>query len=480
MSDQVQFRGFTLDQPTIDALLLAERLLGYQLSIMQGSWSNASASAGTHSGGGAVDISIENPDGSLVSWTDQVARVHALRAAGFRAWRRTPSQGFVYHVHGILAGDHLVSPSAAEQLVQWDAGLDGLADHGPDSDPVDTAAGRPPVYPRGAPVSLVLDIAWARPTTAQIKATGAVGVMRYFSPDGTKNLTAAEVTDYTANGMAVGTVYESTAGRATAGYAAGAADAHLAEQQRAAVGLPDTHIHHFAVDSDVPWSSVQAYFDGAASVVGLDRVGTYGSFRVVESAYGHGIRKLWQTLAWSGGQVSSHATLYQDGGTALSGSADTNRTLAADWGQYPRPGGAVDVPLTPAEIDAVGTNAANKVIAAMQDPATRDRLAFAPSYWEQIGNDPSSPLPTGANLPGVVAVAGRAQKVAAARDAKINALITELTSLGSGLTVLGTDLEAKLEAALATLPTAIQAALAAALVHVDITVTGPVPPAPPV
>lgn len=477
MSAQVPFRGFLLDQPSIDALLLAERLLGYRLQIMQGSWSTGvAASAGTHAGGGALDISIKDANGNLIPESEQVRRVHAGRAAGFRMWRRTPAEGFVFHAHGILAGDPLVSPSAAAQLGQWDAGLNGLADHGPDDDPVDVAAGRPPVYPRGAPVSLVLDIAWARPTTAQIKATGAVGVMRYFSPDGTKNLTAAEVIDYTANGLAVGTVFESTAGRATAGQAAGVADAQLAEQQRAAVGLPDTHIHHFAVDSDVSWSSVQAYFAGAASVVGMARVGTYGSFRVVEGAYGYGIRKLWQTLAWSGGQVSSRATLYQDGGTLLGGSADTNRTLAADWGQYPRPG-EVDVPLTPAEIDAVGTNAANKVIAAMQDPATRDRLAFAPNYWEQLGDDPSAALPTGPNLPGVVAVAGRAQKVASARDAKVNAILTELTALGSGLTVLGTDLEARLEAALAALPAAIQAALAAALVHVDITVTGPVPPA---
>lgn len=198
-------------------------------------------------------------------------------------------------------------------------------------------------------MSLVLDIAWDRPTTAQIKATGAVGVMRYFSPDATKNITAAEVADYTANGLAVGTVFESTAGRATGGHQDGVDDAHLAEEERVLAGLPDTHRHHFAVDSDVPWSSVQAYFDGAASVVGLARTGTYGSFRVIEGAYGHGIRKLWQTSAWSGGQLSSHATLYQSGGTLLGGQADINRTLATDWGQTPRPAPPVPPPVTPLE-----------------------------------------------------------------------------------------------------------------------------------
>jgi hypothetical protein len=415
MSVQVPFRGFILDQSTIDAVLLMERLLGYPVRIMQGSWSNVSASAGTHSAGGAVDVSIEDANGNLLPLAQQIDIVHAGRAAGFAMERRTPAEGFVYHAHGILRGDLLVSLSAAEQLVQWDAGLNGLADHGPDDDPVDVAAGRPPVYPRGAPVALVLDIAWDRPTTAQIKATGAVGVVRYFSPDATKNITAAEVTDYIANGISVGTVYESTAGRATAGQAAGAADAHLAEEQRVKVGLPNTHRHHFAVDSDVPWSSVQAYFAGAASVVGLVRVGTYGSFRVIEGAYGYGIRKLWQTLAWSGGQVSSHATLYQSGGTLLGGQADINRTLATDWGQTPRPG-AVDMPLTQTDADLVAntllaklnnTTIATAVVGKMESGKTgtafdRDLLAGPAFWWLRLLADPTLPLPTGPDLPPIV------------------------------------------------------------------------------
>lgn len=188
----------------------------------------------------------------------------------------------------------------------------------------------------GAPV-VVLDIAWDRPKIAQILATGATGVMRYFSPDATKNLTAAEVQGYTAAGLSVGTVFESTAGRATQGWAAGVADAQLAERQRVAVGLPGSHVHHFAVDEDTSWASVQAYFDGAASVITMAREGCYGGFRVIEGAAAHGLRFLWQTVAWSGGQVSSHATLYQNGATALGGAADINHALAANYGQYPRP-----------------------------------------------------------------------------------------------------------------------------------------------
>jgi hypothetical protein len=184
---------------------------------------------------------------------------------------------------------------------------------------------------------LGIDIAWDRPTIAAIKATGAHWVARYFSTDATKNITAAEVHDYPAAGLAVVTVFESSAGRATQGRAAGIADARLAEQQRAAVGLPAGHVHHFAVDEDTSWASVQAYFDGAASVIGLARTGCYGGLHVIEGAHAHGIGYLWQTVAWSGGVWSQHATIRQTGGTTLSGGADLDYAEVPDFGQYPRP-----------------------------------------------------------------------------------------------------------------------------------------------
>lgn len=193
-----------------------------------------------------------------------------------------------------------------------------------------------------------VDIAWDRPSTAAIVATGAHWVARYFSPDGSKNLTAAEVRDYPAAGLSIVTVFESTAGRATQGRAAGIADARLAERQRQAVGLPDGHVHHFAVDSDVSWASVQPYFDGAVSVLGLDRTGCYGGFRVIEGARNYGLGFLWQTVAWSGGRWSPAATIRQTGGTLLAGAADIDFAEVPDFGQFPRPSSPLepDVPMT--------------------------------------------------------------------------------------------------------------------------------------
>ena len=78
------FRGVTLDQPTIDALLVAESILGYQLSFAQGSYNagGVAASVGTHDGGGAVDVRI---GGGSDPTAVQVPKVHALPAAGFPA-----------------------------------------------------------------------------------------------------------------------------------------------------------------------------------------------------------------------------------------------------------------------------------------------------------------------------------------------------------------------------------------------------------
>jgi hypothetical protein len=176
VSPRIPFRGYLLDQASIDAFLVAEKLTGWTLPVMQGSWSTGvTASAGTHAGGGAIDVGLRDADGNLRSAWEQTWTVRNMRRAGFRTWRRTPAQGFAYHAHGILAGDPLVSSAAASQLAQWNAGLNGLADHGSDDDPIDVAAGRPAVLPRGAAVPRTM---YDAVTVANIPA-GALMVAGY-------------------------------------------------------------------------------------------------------------------------------------------------------------------------------------------------------------------------------------------------------------------------------------------------------------
>lgn len=220
--------------------------------------------------------------------------------------------------------------------------------------------------PLTAVLGTVLDVAWSNPTAAQIKATGATGVIGYLSNDPTKNLSAGQVSSYVLAGIRVGTVWETTQGRALAGYAAGQADARQAEAQRAAIGLPPTLLHRAAVDTDTTWASVAAYFEGWASIVGKSRVTPYGGYKVTTGAYGYGLRRAWQTLAWSGGRLDTNAALYQNGHSALNGAADVNTILAADWGQYP-PLEAQDMTLTEADLKVLlGTDG---VLAAPPDAA---------------------------------------------------------------------------------------------------------------
>lgn len=115
--------GKTVDWHTKAALLKAERLLGYELSIVQGSYNRGvSASAGTHDGGGVVD---------LLEW-DWPNKVRALRLAGFAAWHRPKGPSWNGHIHAVLVGNKMLSSSAADQVDDFRAGRDGLAGNRPD------------------------------------------------------------------------------------------------------------------------------------------------------------------------------------------------------------------------------------------------------------------------------------------------------------------------------------------------------------
>jgi hypothetical protein len=188
-----------------------------------------------------------------------------------------------------------------------------------------------------------LDLAWDRPSVADIKATGAHWVARYFSRDDSKDLHKDEVTAYHAADLGLVTIWETSAGRATVGYSGGVTDAQSADAQRAAVGLPPNHVLYFAVDEDTSWASVLPYFQGVIRQIGIGRVGAYGGVRIMEGAHASGIHYLWQTQAWSNGVWSVHANITQEG-TALGGKADIDYAHTTDFGQYPRPASPVVLP----------------------------------------------------------------------------------------------------------------------------------------
>lgn len=122
------WRGRTnVDALTIHVIETAEKAAGHPFVVTQGSYqSSVKASAGTHDLGGVVDL----------RWCGHDECIAHLRRAGLVAWHRTPAQSdWPHHVHGIVRGHPLLSASAARQVRDWEAGLNGLASRGRDDGP---------------------------------------------------------------------------------------------------------------------------------------------------------------------------------------------------------------------------------------------------------------------------------------------------------------------------------------------------------
>lgn len=130
--DKVQVDGKTINKRTQYMLKQTEQDLGVKLSITQGSYNagGVSLSAGTHDGGGVVDISTMGMSKDKVQKT-----VESLRKAGFAAWFRTcPEFCNNDHIHAVAIGDKEMSPSAKSQVDSFYSGRNGLANNAKDID----------------------------------------------------------------------------------------------------------------------------------------------------------------------------------------------------------------------------------------------------------------------------------------------------------------------------------------------------------
>ena len=133
--DRTTYDGRTVDWLTRAALEATAKRLGYDLTIVQGSYNagGVSASAGTHDGGGVVD---------LAPW-DWQNKVRELRRTGFAAWHRPAIPGlWGEHIHAVLIGNRKLAPAAKVQVAEYLRGENGLASHGPDDGPRDYVTNR--------------------------------------------------------------------------------------------------------------------------------------------------------------------------------------------------------------------------------------------------------------------------------------------------------------------------------------------------
>jgi len=221
-----------------------------------------------------------------------------------------------------------------------------------------------------------VDYPWRHPGGSALAAAGKEFACRYLSHDLSKNLTEAEADDLAAHGIWAVVVWEATANRALSGRAGGAADAKDAEAQALAAGMPPVRPIYFAVDFDAAaaqQSAIDAYLDGAASVLGAARVGIYGGYYPVKRALDGGHAAwAWQTSGWSGGQWDPRAVIRQGAQVRIGGvPVDLDTATVADYGQWMpgvTPGEPPPTP-APAPHPAVPrVSLANIIAAARRDP----------------------------------------------------------------------------------------------------------------
>lgn len=138
MSAKVTVNGKTLTERVWalieDAKLAAKLPSTAAARVVQGSWSEGSKSAGTHSGGGAIDLSVRG-----LNRDERLRLVHELRKRRGLAWLRTPEFGWNdpnnEHIHVIVEDEPELSWSAKAQVAAYKLGLNGLASRKKDPHP---------------------------------------------------------------------------------------------------------------------------------------------------------------------------------------------------------------------------------------------------------------------------------------------------------------------------------------------------------
>lgn len=199
----------------------------------------------------------------------------------------------------------------------------------------------------------VLDYSFSRPNLAALPAS-VVGVCRYLRGSG-KALDAGEAASIQASGRFIVVNDETTSGRAAQGAGAGSMDGAAAGTAARSLGIPSNCVIHPSVDFDVTtqMGAVIAYMTAYKQASGYG-LGCYGEADVVDALANAGLLTTgfgWQTIAWSGGRISSHAGLYQYAinQSMAGGSVDFNRLInlagLGVWGSGLDPsGGGTPIP----------------------------------------------------------------------------------------------------------------------------------------
>jgi hypothetical protein len=269
------------------------------------------------------------------------------------------------------------------------------------------------------------------PPVTALKAAGMAFVGRYvssFAENDTngKNLLPGEQKALHAGGLKIILFAEEGGQRMTEGHDVGVADAHHFKAVTDALDM-DGAVMFCSCDFDAApgqQEALNAYLDGASSVLGPNRVGIYGGYHVVRRALDAGkAHYACQTLAWSGpphratdphnfwdgdtnwdtrAQVRQHLQMDISGA-----SVDIDRAFDTDYGQWPRPAQPLQVkaaPVPPARRSADGQQSLREAVRAESTTVPDALWLMAQNKPDRFGNlqrdyiggeDWDAPMPKG-------------------------------------------------------------------------------------
>jgi Domain of unknown function (DUF1906)/Putative peptidoglycan binding domain len=223
-----------------------------------------------------------------------------------------------------------------------------------------------PAVPAAAAAQYGFDYAWQPDTpaglVALLNANQATFVLRYVNDavPGGKGIMAGEAAALQAAGIIIGALYETTGVDFTGGYDAGVTAGADALACMSARGAQAGAYCWFAIDTDTgDYAATNSYLQGAKAATGSYIAQLYGSYGVVEAAYAAGLGdKHYQTYAWSAGQLSAHAALYQYQNDVTVGgiSMDRDRTLQpmrGPWADFTAPDPPGVTYLTAAQMETI-------------------------------------------------------------------------------------------------------------------------------
>ena len=280
----------------------------------------------------------------------------------------------------------------------------------------DTTWRQPMGYPFG------VDYAGGRIAGADLRKAGVVFACRYLTDGGPslpgKQLQHDEFTDLITNGINVVFNWETTADFMLGGHDAGVTDAttalgYIRSFPNMASANPTIYFSCDFDEAPNQQDAINAYLTGAGSVLGgPDHVGIYGAYYVCGRALDAGVANyMWQTEAWSGGNIDSRVDIMQRNGlgyVTIGGvQCDQNQAHADDYGHWnyqqapsplPQPGGpttpvVVTPPVTPAA-PQTSQDLFNLIVAELTNPAATPivgpdgtaqtlRQAIGAIYWKE-------------------------------------------------------------------------------------------------